>query len=226
MDSVRKVGQSSRWKQGLHRSLPFVLVALFSGCAGRHPEVDFSQGIDPSQLRGLRESIHPNVGEWRQTELGFTNFIPPEVGPQDVMRATGGAGVSLGVADGFSARDLTLSARMSFEGTGAPCLVFRVTEEAGVIGSMYSVAVFSSGLNLGCLTPKGWRLIEHVSVPVPPYVPHDVVVTVKGDRIRAELDRQQVLDVRERTLTKPGGAGICGREGPCFFRSLQLRGLD
>jgi hypothetical protein len=201
----------------------FVIV-MGAGCAttGLEP-------IDFSRLKGAREARFPAAGTWQSDEKGtIANVIPMNADPEAVSRSVNGIGVSSAVIEGFSARDFVLKCRLSFEGSGAPSVMFRVVEQDGVILAMYSVAVFSRGITLWRYRDGDWAPLG--TKPKPMFLedgrPYVLRIEARGDTITVDFDGDRLFDTRDSLLPGPGGIGLCGREGPCRFHELRVKRLD
>ena len=199
-----------------------VLVAAngVTGCARPLPQVGLGS------LEGVREARFPAVGTWRREDGALTNVIPRGVSSDDVLNARNGIGVSLGILPDFAARDLAIQSDLTFERTGAPSVVFRAQFEDGVVVSMYSLVLYSRGVNLWRLKDGEWIPLHRHVFPVAPSKRHALRADCRGDTIAVSLDGRKLFESRDTLLMEPGRAGICGREGVCRFFTLAIEQRD
>lgn len=197
-----------------------VMLCLGAGCATA------TRGVNLESLRGVREERFPQVGRWEIGDGSIRNAIPPDASPDDVFNCRGGIGVSMGLVPGLCARDLDAESRISFQQKGAPSIVFRTQEKDGVVHSMYSLVIYHGGINLWRLLDGKWTAVVRHKQPLAEDVPYLLHAVVLNDKIDVYLDGVKAFEASDEALMEPGGAGVCGMEGPCRFYSLRVRQLD
>ena len=198
-----------------------VVVVIAAGCVtGLEP-------VDLSGLKGAREPRFPTAGTWQRDENGaLTNVIPISADPEAVLRSVNGVGVSSAVVAGFAARDFALKCRLSFQGAGAPSVMFRVVEQDGVIQTMYSLAVFGRGVTLWRYRGGDWAPLARQHITLEEDRPHVLRIEARGDTIKVGLNGKPLFETRDSLLRGGGHVGICGREGVCRFHELRVKRLD
>jgi len=181
--------------------------------------------IELDALRSAREAAHPSAGQWERDNDALVNVIPADATADQIVRSIDGAGVSIGLIEGFEARDLLIEAKVSYENSGAPGLIFRAQEESGVIHAMLMVVLNSDGIHLWELKEGTWEPIGRHIAPIAPATPHWLRAEIRGSDMAFFLDGQRVLSGTYGTVTT-GGAGISGRAGLCRFYELRAESLD
>jgi hypothetical protein len=186
---------------------------LLAGCA---------TGAGPVKVSALREARHPYVvsaGTWRAEEGGLVNVFGPAPGGR-------GAVETLGLVEGFRARDFVLEGRVTFDASAVGGVVFRVQEAGGVIADMYTATFSAGGIDLWLLKRGTWMLLSRDVRPLASGRPYALRVEVQGDKMTLYLDGEPLLEARDSFLPDAGAVGLYAREGLCRFESVNVVSRD
>ncbi|HRK35550.1 MAG TPA: hypothetical protein PLJ47_13215 [Candidatus Hydrogenedentes bacterium] len=204
----------------LRVSFAAILFVLVQGCASdSEPEPTDFTALEP-----VKEMGHSVEGPWTPLDGGITNMVPSDVPVKD-GQVRDGSGVSTALQRGFNARDVDLEATVIFDGVGAPSLVFRATENDGVVNNMYSVALYREGINIWRMVEGRWVLLEARAVPLQPRTAYSLRVTADKVRILVFLNGERASELLDDSHLKEGRAGIRAIEGPCKISGLRISKL-